>query len=45
MGLDESKGGDFDLVEVEFLNVLGQQWLSVLQSIGKPFWFPIDWRT
>jgi hypothetical protein len=26
-------------------NVLGQQWLFVLQSIGKPFWFPIDRRT
>ncbi|PLW50545.1 hypothetical protein PCASD_01392 [Puccinia coronata f. sp. avenae] len=26
-------------------NVLGQRCYSVLQSIGKPFWFPIDWRT
>ncbi|PLW28299.1 hypothetical protein PCANC_26543 [Puccinia coronata f. sp. avenae] len=26
-------------------NVLGQQCYSVLQLIGKPFWFPIDWRT
>ncbi|PLW52241.1 hypothetical protein PCASD_00246 [Puccinia coronata f. sp. avenae] len=26
-------------------NVLGQQSYSVLQSIGKPFWFPIDRRT
>ncbi|PLW35918.1 hypothetical protein PCANC_17908 [Puccinia coronata f. sp. avenae] len=26
-------------------NVLGQRSYSVLQSIGKPFWFPIDRRT
>ncbi|PLW24957.1 hypothetical protein PCANC_28424 [Puccinia coronata f. sp. avenae] len=26
-------------------NVLGQRCYSVLQSIGKPFWFPIDRRT
>jgi hypothetical protein len=26
-------------------NVLGQKCYSVLQLIGKPFWFPIDWRT
>jgi hypothetical protein len=26
-------------------NFLAQQCYSVLQLIGKPFWFPIDWRT